>query len=217
MEKPNNIFKENVLKFIDFTTSKIKDPDLSIFVKSVANETKQKCSETEDQEKVMENIFEYLNKISILQNNIPFTKTIKTDKYIVLYNHLKGFEASQGINGNPDPFILDAPSMIDIGIMGHCSNNCEICYQGNVNIPNMTFDNFKKIIDQCKGHINQVALGGKGDPNKHEDFEKILQYCRVNSVVPNYTTSGNGLTEEEAYITKMYCGAVAISMIPENK
>jgi len=139
------------------------------------------------------------------------TKQIKNDKYSIWFDSINGFEILTGINGNPDPFILDSPSLIDIGIMGHCKNNCKICYQGNVNIPNMTFENFKTIIDQCKDHINQVALGGKGDPNKHEDFEKILQYCRVNNVVPNYTTSGNDLTDAEVYITKMYCGRVAVS------
>ena len=145
------------------------------------------------------------------------TKIVKDDKYMILFDNINGVEILSGINGNPDPFILNSPNMIDIGIMGHCSNNCKICYQGDINIPNMKFEDFQSIIDQCKDHINQVALGGKGDPNKHEDFEKILQYCRVNNVVPNYTTSGNGLTEQEVYITKMYCGAVAVSMIPENK
>jgi len=139
------------------------------------------------------------------------TKEIKTDKYTILFDGINGIEIMSGINGNPDPFVLDSPSMIDIGIMGHCSNNCKICYQGDINIPNMKLDDFKSIINQCKDHINQVALGGKGDPNKHEDFEDILLYCRLNNVIPNYTTSGNGLTDEEVYISKMYCGAVAVS------
>lgn len=116
---------------------------------------------------------------------------------MILFNNKTGEEILSGIHGNPDPFILESPSMIDIGIMGHCYNNCDICYQGNTNIPNMTLDNFKLIIDQTKLHINQVALGGKGDPNKHENFEDILKYCVENNVVPNYTTSGNGLTLEE--------------------
>jgi len=139
------------------------------------------------------------------------TKEVKTEKYKILFDGLSGTEILGGINGNPDPFILNSPSMIDIGIMGHCSNNCKICYQGDLNIPNMKFEDFKSIIKQCKNHINQVALGGKGDPNKHENFEDILRFCRVNNVIPNYTTSGHGLTEEEVYITKMYCGAVAVS------
>jgi len=140
-----------------------------------------------------------------------FTKKILTDKYMILFNGFSGEEILSGINGNPDPFVLDSPSMIDIGVMGHCSNNCKICYQGNINKPNMTLDNFKIIIDQCKDHINQVALGGKGDPNKHENFKEILEYCRKNNVIPNYTSSGNGLTDEEVEITKKYVGAAAIS------
>jgi hypothetical protein len=139
-----------------------------------------------------------------------FTKKIENEKYIILFDGINGTEILSGINGNSDPFILDSPSMIDIGIMGHCSNNCKICYQGDVNEPNMTLDNFKIIIDQCKDHINQVALGGKGDPNKHENFKEILEYCRKSNVIPNYTTSGNGLTDKEVEISKL-CGAVACS------
>jgi len=139
------------------------------------------------------------------------TKVIMTKKYGILFDGINGQEILSGLHDNPDPFILESPSMIDIGIMGHCANNCKICYQGDINIPNMKLDDFKSIIDQCKFHINQVALGGKGDPNKHEYFKEILEYCRKNNVVPNYTTSGNGLTDEETQITKDNVGAAAIS------
>ena len=144
-------------------------------------------------------------------------KTIKTDKYVIIFNPKTGQEISSGINGNPDPFYLDYPSLMDIGIMGHCKNNCKICYQGNTDKPNMTLDNFKRIIDESKDYITQVALGGKGDPNLHENFKEILEYCRLNNVVPNYTTSGNSLTDEQVKISKEFCGAVAVSLIPENK
>jgi len=145
-----------------------------------------------------------------------FTKQILTDKYVIMFNKKTGIEMITGLNGHPDPFILDSPNMIDIGIMGHCSNNCKICYQGNINIPNMTLDDFKSIIDQCKSHINQVALGGKGDPNKHENFKEIIEYCKSNNVVPNYTTSGKGLTDEEVDLTLKNCGAVAVSSYNED-
>lgn len=138
------------------------------------------------------------------------TKKIETKKYLILFDGINGIEVLTGIHGNPDPFVLDSPSMIDVGVMGHCSNNCKICYQGDINIPNMRLEDFKLIIDQCKDHINQVALGGKGDPNKHENFKEILEYCRENNVIPNYTSSGNGLTDEEVEISKL-CGAVAVS------
>jgi len=74
----------------------------------------------------------------------------------------------------------------------------------------MTLENFKRIIDETKHHVNQVALGGRGDPNLHPNFKEIVEYARSNGVVPNYTTSGFGLTDEQIEISKQ-CGSVAVS------
>lgn len=139
-------------------------------------------------------------------------KIVRTDTYEIRFNQENGYEELEGINGNPDPFVLEYPSLIDIGIMGNCQNECNYCYQGDEYQEHMTLDNFKRIIDESKDYINQVALGGRGNPNKHPHFKEILKYCRDNGVVPNYTTSGIDLTIDEVKITKEYCGAVAVSM-----
>jgi MoaA/NifB/PqqE/SkfB family radical SAM enzyme len=115
-----------------------------------------------------------------------------------------------GINGHADPFILDAPSMIDIGVMGHCKNNCKICYQGNKTQPNMKIKDYKNLISSVKDHVNQVALGGRGDPNHHENFKEIMTYTYRSGVVPNFTTSGIGLTDGQIEYAKI-AGAVAVS------
>lgn len=138
-------------------------------------------------------------------------KKVVTEKYKILFNLMSGVEIMGGINGHPDPFKLEYPSMIDIGVMGHCINNCKFCYQGEKDEPNMTLDNFKQIIDESGEFTNQIALGGRGDPNLHEDFKAIVKYARDNKIAPNYTTSGINLTEEMVEITKEYCGAVAVS------
>ena len=75
----------------------------------------------------------------------------------------------------------------------------------------MALADYVRLIDEIKGDVCQVALGGRGDPNLHKDFEEILRYTRTNGVVPNYTTSGLGLTEGQVRISKEYCGAVAVS------
>lgn len=118
------------------------------------------------------------------------------------------------------PFRRSFPSLLDIGIMGHCPNGkAGICAKAGIqcyqNAPNSTRDNmkledFKTIIDQCKGKTFQVALGGAGDPNLHENFKEIVEYCRDNGIIPNYTTSGFNLTDEQVEISKQ-CGAVAVS------
>jgi MoaA/NifB/PqqE/SkfB family radical SAM enzyme len=137
-------------------------------------------------------------------------KIIKGSTYVIMFQEQTGFEILQGINGNPDPFSLDFPSLLDIGIMGHCLNRCPTCYQGDDNQPHMELETFKKIIDQAKNHVTQIALGGRGDPNLHPNFREIISYTKENGVVPNYTTSGNSLTDEQIEISKM-CGAVAVS------
>lgn len=137
-------------------------------------------------------------------------KLFVNQEYAILFNTNTGFEMIHGVNGKGDPFALELPSLIDVGVMGHCKNKCPFCYQGHEDQPNMKLEDFKRIIDEIKHHTNQVALGGRGDPNHHEDFKEIVKYSRKNGVVPNYTTSGINLTDEQIEASKL-CGAVAVS------
>lgn len=119
-----------------------------------------------------------------------------------------------------DPFMRSYPALIDIGIMAHCKNAslCPVdCYQNRYKgAENMTLDDFKSIIDQIKGKVMQVALGGAGSPNEHENFAEIMEYAHKNGVIPNYTTSGIGLTDEMVQITKDFAGAVAVSFYNQD-
>ncbi len=139
-------------------------------------------------------------------------KVVETDEYAIVFNPKTGEEVLTGINGHSDPFALEYPSMLDIGIMGHCDNACKFCYQGSKYEQNMSLEGFKLIVDQSKDYSNQIALGGRGDPNQHEWFEEILKYAVDNNIIPNYTTSGINLTDSAIAVSKKYCGAVAVSM-----
>lgn len=120
-------------------------------------------------------------------------------------------------NIEESPYKRAYPELIDIGIMGHCSNrttcreNHILCYQDYFKKNDMSFEDYHKIIDESKGKTFQVALGGRGDPNKHKDFIKILEYTRNNDIVPNLTTSGFNITSSEIDAIIKYCGAVAVS------
>ena len=126
-----------------------------------------------------------------------------------------------GIETGQLPPMRSFPELIDIGIMGACDagktglcRNAGVdCYQRGISSceKNMDFDDYSAIINQCKGRVFQIALGGAGDPNKHEFFPDILHITRENRIVPNYTTSGYALTDKEIELTKKYCGAVAVS------
>lgn len=113
------------------------------------------------------------------------------------------------------------PELIDIGIMGSCEaakyGICKAagvdCYQNAIssNRKNMSLNDYIGIIEQSRDKVFQVALGGAGDPNKHENFEEILAITRAYNIVPNLTTSGYNITDEEINSIKKYCGAVAVS------
>ena len=144
----------------------------------------------------------------------------KEKEFFSCFNEETGAYIRIGKDGK-EPFMSSFPELLDVGIMGHCKHGklglClqagVQCYQNGLNAtaPNMTLNDFKSIAEQCRGRTYQFALGGCGDPDQHENFKDILQICRDNKIVPNYTTSGLGITEEIVNLTKKYCGAVAVS------
>ncbi|MCR4431497.1 MAG: SPASM domain-containing protein [Tepidanaerobacteraceae bacterium] len=147
--------------------------------------------------------------------------------YVSVFDQETGFSIRSNVydkDGNDtevDPFRASFPELLDIGIMGHCAHGKSglciksgvECYQNGfiVEQENMSFDKFKRIIDECKGRTFQVALGGRGDPDMHENFVDMLHYARINGIVPNFTTSGFGLNKDLLPAIKQYCGVVAVS------
>jgi radical SAM protein with 4Fe4S-binding SPASM domain len=113
------------------------------------------------------------------------------------------------------------PQLIDVGVMGKCANGLEghcrkagiQCYQNGAHIvkENMSVDDFTLIARQCSEKVFQFALGGRGDPEQHEQLEDILRISRDYGIVPNFTTSGLKLTPEIAMLCKQYVGAIAVS------
>lgn len=155
------------------------------------------------------------------------TKVDKKNRFVSMFDPQTGFYVRSGVideNGKDtgvDPFMTSYPELIDVGVMGHCVHGSSglciksgvQCYQNGLGtkVPNMSLENFKRIVDECKGKTFQLALGGRGDVDQHENFEEILSYCRENNIVPNFTSSGLGFTDEIVSLCKKYCGAVAIS------
>lgn len=156
------------------------------------------------------------------------TKMIdKKYNFATIFNTENGFYLRTNVldkNGKEtkeEPFMASFPHLIDVGIMGHCIHGktglCAKagigCYQSGLTVeePNMSLEDFKNIVEQCKNKVHQFALGGRGDPDQHENFEDILKICRENNIVPNFTSSGFGMTPEIAELCKKYCGSVAIS------
>lgn len=127
----------------------------------------------------------------------------------------------QGQDTGIEPFMGDFPHLLDIGIKGFCEHGLSglclkagiYCYQkgGEVISSDMSLQDYTDIIKQCEHKTFQVALGGRGDPDCHPDFEAILKVTREHNIIPNITTSGFLLTPEKVNIIKQYCGAAAVS------
>lgn len=148
-------------------------------------------------------------------------------RFVTLYSPQTGAYIRGGVldeqweDTGVDPFQASFPHLIDVGVMGHCIHGktglCARagigCYQSGLTVhqPNMALADFERIASQCRGRVNQFALGGRGDPDQHEQFAEILHLCRENELTPNFTTSGYGLTERHARLCARYCGAVAVS------
>ena len=150
----------------------------------------------------------------------------KTYNFSTVFNDETG-EYIRAFDAKEDPFMAEYPHLIDVGCMGNCvhgkSGLCMKagikCYQDGLhsNNPNMKLEDYKKIVDWSKGRLFEVALGGCGDPDMHENFEEILRYSRENGIIPNFTTSGLGMTPEKAALCKELCGAVACSQYARLK
>lgn len=143
-------------------------------------------------------------------------------RFYEFFNEKNGTLVRSNIIGTKqDADMRSFPELIDIGIMGHCmSGEAGICaksgidcYQSAVGFKrsNMPIENYEMILKQCQGKTFQVALGGAGDPNKHDKFSEILALTRHYGIIPNITTSGFEISSEEIENIKRYCGAAAVS------
>lgn len=150
----------------------------------------------------------------------------KEKDYISIFNektgtYIRSGKIVEGKDTGVDPFMASFPELLDVGIMGHCKHGktglCMKsgieCYQDGLHADNenMSLEDFSRIAKECNGKTFQFALGGCGDPDQHENFKEILEICKENNIVPNFTSSGLGMDKEIAVLCKKYCGAVAIS------
>lgn len=144
--------------------------------------------------------------------------------YNSVFNKINGKTVTYGVTTADDvtwcplgPEILD----LEISVNG-CpkvgGHNCKFCYKNNTDAPakNMSFDTFKKVIDNFPKNLYSVAFGITG-AQTNPDFPKMLEYCRSIGVIPNYTLSGADLNETVLSATAKYCGAVAVSCYEGNK
>lgn len=82
-----------------------------------------------------------------------------------------------------------------IEISNHCDLKCPICIVWNENNYNMSFDEFKRIIDgliEKEGSLELALLSG-GEPTLHPDFFKLAEYASSQPGIKRVLVSSHGI------------------------
>jgi MoaA/NifB/PqqE/SkfB family radical SAM enzyme len=147
-------------------------------------------------------------------------KAVLSIDYNYLFNKGDGFFARWGETKEDDPnFSPFGCEIADIEIStGDCSVGCQHCYKSNPrrNGYHMNLDTFKVLFSKLPKTLTQIAFGIT-DIDANPDFLAILEHTRKNGVIPNFTLSGVGLTDEIAKRCSELCGALAVSVYPHTK
>ena len=106
----------------------------------------------------------------------------------------------------------------DIEVSTICNCDCPSCYKSNTVFgDNMSYSTFVNVFDNLPSTVCQVALG-IGNVSANPDLFKIMNYIRLNNVIPNITISSNDELDD-AEVSKLadVCGAISVSCYDTDK
>lgn len=152
-------------------------------------------------------------KYSIMDGKI--VKVCMGEDYNFVFNKISGNFSRWGSMYEDDPdFSPIGGEILDIEITTICNGIkgklCPFCYKSNTpNGINMSFDTFKKIIDNMSKCLTQVAFGADSHATSNPDLWKMADYCREIGVVPNITVAD--ISDDVADKLAKVMGAVAVS------
>lgn len=140
------------------------------------------------------------------------------DKVWTIFNTDTGTRATFDFNVGAllqDLGKLENPLLADVKITDYCEFNCPYCYQDSTprgKHASLTNISFALGALHALG-VMEVALGG-GEPTEHPAFVKILQYCRGQNLVANFTTRSTKWLKDRAQLKEIlsYTGGFAFSV-----
>lgn len=101
-------------------------------------------------------------------------------------------------------YVSDFPDHVDVEISTLCNMQCPMCYmrteefQDNVKKQFMSFELFKKIIDECAEHnVYSIRLSLRGESFIHKDIVKMIKYAHDKGIKEiSSLTNGLALTPQ---------------------
>ena len=79
---------------------------------------------------------------------------------------------------------------IYIEITNGCNLNCDFCVKNSKKIINISYDNYKYIINKIKDYTKEIYLHVLGEPLLHKDINKYIEYANNLGILVNITTNG---------------------------
>lgn len=98
------------------------------------------------------------------------------------------------------------PPCVQIEPASICNYRCIMCYQSNSTFSEkknnymgyMSFDLFKKIVDEIEGHVEALTLASRGEPTLNLKFIDFLKYCKNKFLALKINTNLSTLNENLA-------------------
>lgn len=159
-------------------------------------------------------------------NNVPHIlrdtldkKSVRSASYNYDFDKHTGFFARWGATVDDDPaFAPTGPEIWDCECTTICTgmknqgiaSPCQFCYKSNNSHgANLSFRDFKIMINKMPPSLTQVAFGADSRAESNPELFDMMQYCRELGIVPNITVSD----VSDVTIKKLceVCGAVAVS------
>jgi radical SAM protein with 4Fe4S-binding SPASM domain len=99
-------------------------------------------------------------------------------------------------------FVLGYPVHCSIEANNTCDLKCPMCSSGSEYSTrkrgHMSFENFKKIIDELGPYLYKVGPFNLGEPLLHKDIFRMIDYAQQNNISTILSTNANSLTGERA-------------------
>ena len=101
------------------------------------------------------------------------------------------------------PQVSFLPPCLFVEVTNRCNLSCPTCQLGTdeaykgYNKADVSFDNFKKVIDQVPSLV-YVTLQGVGEPLLNKDIMKMIKYCSDKGISSYINTNGTILTETKS-------------------
>lgn len=98
------------------------------------------------------------------------------------------------------PSVDYLPMVMDIEPTQRCNYRCSMCITGSMNAkrPDMTFEAFRRILDEQYG-LMEVKIQGVGEPLLNKDFFRMIDYAKKKLLWVRTTTNGSLLHVGDNY------------------